>query len=301
MTGATETRRRVPGPALLVGAGSALFGTIGTARALGPEQAGSSAITLARLAVAITLMWLLVAASGRGGSVAVVLRGPPVWIAGVAQAGFQVSFLSAVTRVDVGTGTLVAIGVTPLLTGLVQVVRTRRLARGWVAATASGLVGLVLLVGVGAGATADNTGLLLAFASAVAYATYITLGATIGRRGHDLTVVLPVVFTIAAAVQLPALAFADWTWLATTPGWLMVGYLALVPTVLAYALFNRGLAVVEPATAATLGLVEPVVAAGLAVLVLGEDLTVVQVVGALLVGAGVVLAARTVAAVTAGA
>ncbi len=286
----TASPQRATGAALLVCAGAALFGTIGTARALGPDDASSSAITLVRLVVAISLMWLAVLLTGRSRMLGPVVRTRAVWVAGLAQAVFQVSFLSAVTRVGVATGTLVAIGMTPLLTGLYQAVRTRHLARAWLVATACGLVGLVLLVGIGD--RADTVGLLLAGAASASYATFIVTGGAIGVRGLDVTSVLPVVFTVAAAVQLPALAFADWGWLATGSGRWMVLYLALVPTVLAYALFNRGLSGVDSATASTVGLVEPLVATVLAVLVLDETLGPVQVVGAVLVGAGVVLAAR---------
>ena len=292
MTTRSDAGRAV-GPALLVCAAAALFGTIGTARALGPEQAGASAVTLVRLAVAISLMWLVVAVTRRGGGIRPVLRKRAVWGAGMAQAVFQVSFLASITRVGVATGTLVAIGVTPLLTGLFQVVRYRRLARMWVLATCCGLVGLALLVGIGD--RADAAGLLLALLSAMAYASYITLGTQIGARGLDPTVVLPVIFTVAAAVQLPSIVLADWSWLATSSGRWMIAYLALLPTVLAYALFNRGLGRIDPATASTLGLIEPLVATVLAVLVLDESLAAVQVVGAVLVGIGVVLAARTAA------
>jgi len=290
------------GSALLVCAGASLFGTIGTARALGPEDASASAITLVRLAMAITLLWLALAVSRRGGLVA-ALRSRAVWAAGVSQAAFQVCFLESITRVGVAIGTLVAIGATPLLTGLAQAVTTRRLSGTWALATGSGLIGLVLLVGTGGGSSSGGAGsgsetaagLLLALCSAAAYATYITVGGRIGAQGLEPTVVLPVIFTVAAAVQLPALALSGWAWLATTSGLWMVVYLALLPTVLAYALFNRGLAGVDAATAGTLGLVEPVVATLLAVLVLDEQLTAVQAGGALLVCTGVLLAARAAA------
>lgn len=287
------------GSALLVCAGASLFGTIGTARALGPEDAGASAITLVRLTMAFTLLWLALALSRRAGLEA-ALRSPAVWAAGVSQAAFQVCFLESIIRVGVATGTLVAIGVSPLLTGFVQAVSTRRLSSTWAVATGSGLIGLVLLVGTGGGSSSGGAsdgsetvvGLLLALCSAAAYATYIIVGGRIGAQGLEPTVVLPVIITVAAAVQLPALALSGWAWLGTASGLWMVVYMALLPTVLAYSLFNRGLAGVDAATAGTLGLVEPVVATVLAVLVLDEQLTSVQAGGALLVCAGVLLAAR---------
>jgi DME family drug/metabolite transporter len=62
--------------------------------------------------------------------------------------------------------------------------------------------------------------------------------------------------------------------------------------VLAYMLFNRGLRGVRASTASTLGLIEPVVAASLAVLVVGETLTAAGAGGAVLVLAGLLLVVR---------
>jgi DME family drug/metabolite transporter len=101
-------------------------------------------------------------------------------------------------------------------------------------------------------------------------------------------------------VLLPWLALSDAGWLATGSGWLMVGYLALVPTVLAYRLFARGLRHVPPSTASTMALAEPVVATLLGVAVLDERLSVVGWVGAALVLAGLVLVARRPATTTPG-
>lgn len=295
---------RSPG-ALLVISGTALFGTVGTARVLGPDDASSFAVAFARLLLsALVMVGLGVvvarrhrrrpAAAGAGSRVvAALVRSPVVWGAAVAQASFQVCFLAAVVRSGVATGTLVAIGSAPLLTGLAVTVRARRPTAGWLVSTLVGLLGLVLLVGVGDGlGRNDPLGLLLALGAAASYAGYIIASGGLLRLRQTLDSSLPVVFALAVVLISPVLVLADWSWVASVDGLLMLAWLALVPTVLAYALFNRGLRHVDAPTAATLGLVEPVVATALAVLVLAESMTPVQWLGAVLIGAAVVLVAR---------
>jgi hypothetical protein len=60
-------------------------------------------------------------------------------------------------------------------------------------------------------------------------------------------------------------------------------YLAVATNVMAYSLFNRGLRTVAPGTAATLALTEPLIAAVLGVVVLGERLSALSWLGAAVV------------------
>jgi uncharacterized membrane protein len=73
----------------------------------------------------------------------------------------------------------------------------------------------------------------------------------------------------------------------------LLALFALVPTALAYTAYFRGLgAATSPGTGAVLALLEPLTAAVLAAIVLGERLEAAGVVGALLLAVAVVLAAR---------
>lgn len=284
--------------ALLVLGGTALFGTIGTARVLGFADAPTAAVACVRMLLASSLMVAFAVAtrSRRPATPVGSLLGiPALWVAAVGQACFQVSFLAAVTRVGVATGTLVAIGATPLLTGIGATLRTRRPTRAWVVSTVVGIVGLALLVGTGnPGSTAGGStlGLVLAFAASAFFACYILGISVLAEREHAVGTTLPVVFALVAVVLSPALLLSDWGWLASWDAVAMVGWLATAPTVVAYALFNRGLALVEAPVAATLGLVEPVVATSLAVLLLGETLSATESVGGLLVAVAVLATAR---------
>lgn len=283
--------------ALLLLAGAALFGTVGTARVLGPDMP-SPVVAAGRLVFAAVILVVAAVAISPGGKAAPgrLLRSPWVLLAGVGQAGFQVSFLAAVELAGVATGTLIAIGCTPVLAGLI----TRQVGRTWVMATTVALVGLVLLVG-GAPERPAPFGVIAALGASLSYATYITASHRVAATGAGTLPAIAGIFAVAAVLLAPALLLFDLGSLWTLSGLATVTYLALIPTVLAYAAFNFGLRSVAPSTAATLGLIEPVVAATLGIAVLGERLGLLGLLGATLVLTGLVIlvqvqrrAARTV-------
>lgn len=268
--------------ATLVVAGAALFGTVGTAQALGPEASAQS-IGVVRLTLTALILLCLAAPFG-----ARALRAawslPAIWVAGIAQAAFNYTFLSAVSRTGVALGTLIAIGCTPIITGLV----TRKVSRGWTLATALALLGLVLLLSGDIDGRVTLVGVLFALGASASYAAFIIAGSAIGQTSTDTTVAIAAIFTVAAVVLMPGLS-APLEWATTARGAAMVVYLAVAATVLAYSFFNRGLRIVSPATVATLGLVEPLLAALLGVFVLDERLSLLA-----WCGAGLVLGALLV-------
>lgn len=87
----------------------------------------------------------------------------------------------------------------------------------------------------------------------------------------------------------PALLATDWT--AVAPDfWLEILYLALLPTAIGYALYYRGVRDVGPTTASIMMFLVPISGASLAVLLLGQTLGPVQLLGALTMAAGALLA-----------
>lgn len=191
-------------------------------------------------------------------------------------------------------GTLVAIGAAPVMTGVLTLHVTRR----WALATTIAVTGLALLVAGQrhGGVDVSAWGVVLALAAATSYATYIIGGDLAQRRGQETQTMLSAAFAVAALLALPWLVLGDRSWLGTGPGLALLGFLVVVPTLLAYSLFNRGLRGTRASTAATLGLVEPVVAALLAFLLLGERLTATGLVGAALILLGLLVAVRDSAA-----
>lgn len=269
---------------LLVVTATSLFGTIGTARVLGPS-ASSWSLGALRLLLAVAVLVAVAAwLDGRGVAWGLVPRRDSL-LAGAGQATFQVTFLTAVELTGVAVATLVAIGSAPLMTGLL----TRSVTRRWAVATALAVLGLGLLVS-GSVAPLSGTGLLLALGAGLAYAVYTTASSRLTAYAPPASVTAAG-FIVAAAVLAPALLVTDNSWLVSAAGTGLLVYLALVATALAYLLFVTGLRAVPAASAQTLGLTEPVVATALGVLVLGEALHPVGLLGAVLVLCGLAVLA----------
>ena len=95
----------------------------------------------------------------------------------------------------------------------------------------------------------------------------------------------------AGLLLAPALILAGPGFLATPGGLAMAAYLAAVPTALAYVLFSRGLRHLSSGETATIVLAEPLTAAVLGVVALGEHPSPAAGAGALLVLAGLLVLA----------
>lgn len=279
--------------ALLVLAGAVLFGTVGTAQALGPDVPAST-LGASRMLVTAGIFGIVAVALGQGRGIGRALRQSPAWWAGIGQGAFNLFFLAAMKEAGVAVGTLVAIGAAPVITGLI----TRHVTRSWLAATAVAVAGLALLVlgQQGGSLSASPLGVGLALGAATSYAAYIVAGNAAEARGLETQSFLAAAFAVSALVTLPWLVTGDLDWVTTGGGALLLGYLVLVPTIAAYSLFNRGLRGVRSGTASTLALIEPVVAATLAFVLLDERLGATGLVGAAMILLGLLLIVRSTAA-----
>lgn len=94
---------------------------------------------------------------------------------------------------------------------------------------------------------------------------------------------------LLAIWALPELGRVDWR---AQPAdlWLEVLYLAVLPTALGYALYNRGVRDVGPTTASIMMFLVPITGATLAVVLLGQSLDPGQLLGAFTMGVGALLA-----------
>jgi DME family drug/metabolite transporter len=276
-------------PRALVLLAALCFGTTGTAQALGPEGVSPAAVGAARVAVGGALL-LAVALLGARHPSPRLPRGP-VALAAAAIALYQVTFFAAVSDTGVAVGTIVALGSAPALAGLLErVVLRRPLPAYWAAATGLACAGVVLLTLRGAGAGAVSlSGIALAGGAGAAYATYTLSSKHLLDAGHAPERVMGAAFALAGVALLPVLLVAGGGWLGRADGLALALYLGVVPTALAYLLFARGLRRLAAAETATLTLAEPLTAALLAALVLGERLGPSRVAGATLILAGLLL------------
>lgn len=293
------------GPLAVVGA-SVLWGTAGTAGLL--VTADSVALAAARLVIGGAALALL---AGAGLRRAV---SPALLLGAVAVAAYQLCFFAAVSRTGVAIGTVVAIGSGPVFTGLLSwLLHGRRPSGRWAAATTAAVCGCAALIaggGIRADAQADvqagaeagtqvaaqggsqvMAGILFALLGGLLYAFYAVTAARAIGQGGESNAVMGVMFGGAAVIMLPVLVLSGTGWIASPGALAAVLYLGLGTTGLAYFLYGRGLRTTPVATAATLALAEPAVAALLGLVVLGERLAPVSIAGLVLLGLSLVAVA----------
>jgi DME family drug/metabolite transporter len=206
-------------------------------------------------------------------------------------AGYQLFFFAAVARTGVTTGTVVAISSAPILAGLLDALLGVRLPRAWLWSTLLAVAGSLLLVGAGSAVVVDLPGILFALGAGGSYALY-TLASKELLRHQPPDAVTAVAFCGGALVLSPFLFFVDLRWLQQPQGLLVALHLGLVATALAYMLYIRGLLTLPPAAAVTVALAEPLTAATLGVVLLGEQLTFSAWCGVGLIFAGLAVLAR---------
>ncbi|MFI0943090.1 DMT family transporter [Streptomyces sp. NPDC021020] len=271
------------------------WGTAGAVAAAlyGRSGLGPLALTFWRAAGGFVLLLgvRLVRRPARGGTA--VGR---VLATGVGLTVFQAGYFCAVQSTGLAVATVVTLGSGPVLIALAaRPALGERLGRGGALAVAGALGGLAVLVLGGGGASVRPAGVALAVLSAAGYAAITVLTRWWGRRGEagDPFDTSMWAFGLCAVLMLPA-AWAEGplphaAHLGRTL--LLLGYLASVPTALAYGLYFAGAAVLRAATVSVIALIEPLSATVLAVTLFGERLTGTTVLGGLcLLGAVAALA-----------
>jgi drug/metabolite transporter (DMT)-like permease len=138
--------------------------------------------------------------------------------------------------------------------------------------------------------TAQTTlGNILIICNSFSYGAYIAVSRDLFRRYGALNVITWI-FLVGAIVSLPIAAYA-WrgSGLETISGgvWLIVAYIILVPTVGAYYLNSWAITRVPPSVVAIYIYLQPLLAFGLAPLILGETWNSRTVVACVLIFAGV--------------
>lgn len=202
---------------------------------------------------------------------------------------YPLAFYSGMATVGIALGNVIALGLGPLTAALLEwgIDRRRPSLPWWIASTAA-LIGIALMAGakveLGGGRPENVTlGVGLAVVAGLAYGAYTYVFGKLADRGHSPRAVAGGVFG-AGAPALLVVMFVTGAPLVATPERVgLVAYLVLGPMVIAYLAFTAALRTLRASTAATIALVEPVVATALAVLVVGEVLGSSAVLGILLV------------------
>jgi drug/metabolite transporter (DMT)-like permease len=162
-------------------------------------------------------------------------------------------------------------------------------------------VGLVSVAGFQAAGEQPLLGSALVFLGVVSWALYSIGSRTIMERISALTVNWTTLM-VATVLQIPLL-WTDQKMLqtgvgsVTTSDWLALGYLILFATAVAQQAWLFGVKGIGPSRASILGNLTPVAAIGLSVVILGESVGMIEVVGIGLILAGVLIVNRQTAEV----
>ncbi len=195
-------------------------------------------------------------------------------------------FLEANADAPVGLVSAVLYTYPALVTALVVALGWERLSPVRWLALAGTFIGTSLVALTGsAGATGGThpvLGMALSFAAAVMYAAYIAVGSVIISRVSGA--VATAIICLSAGGALAIIGGATGTLQPVPPNaWWIVAGLAIVATGLAVLGFFRAISLIGPGRAAILSTVEPVGAAILGWLTLGQTLSVLQAVGILVI------------------
>ena len=270
---------------------AALWGTTGTAATFAPPGASALSIGAATMGFGGLLLLAIAGKSAlsvlRSGNMTLVLAGA------LAVAAYPLAFYSSMAVAGVAIGTVVTLGSAPVFAALIERLADGvRLDQTWTVATTVSVLGGFLLVTGGSpldGTGSSVLGVLLGLLAGCSYSGYSWAAGRLMRNGHRSRPVMGAMFGAGSVVLLPVLALTGGPLMTSASGLLVAGYLAVVPMGLAYVLFGTGLRHTTVRVATTLSLLEPVVAALLSVLVVGEHLSPQSWLGMVLIGAGLVL------------
>ncbi len=221
-------------------------------------------------------------------------RMPWVLLGGLGMAAYNLSFFAGVKASSVAVGTAIALGSGPIWAGLLSLVFLRRApSRAWWTGTLLAIAGgCWMVLGSAAQLRMSGTGVALCLVAGLSYAAYALASTRLVEQRVPAAAVTCSIFGCAALMATPLAWWATGAPATTPQGWGVVLYLGIAATGVAYLLFTHALQRIRTDTAVSLSLAEPLVAFGLAVLVVGERPPVAAYAGLLLVLLGLVLVMR---------
>jgi DME family drug/metabolite transporter len=258
---------------------SILWGTTGTAASffgadVTPIAIGASTMTVGGL--------LLFAVAARVSVAALRDRAARRWVllGAIGVVIYPLAFYTAMDLAGVAIGNVLALGSGPIFAAAFEwLVERQKLSRRGALSTVIAIVGVILLgfFGHGEGGTSGGNvplGVALGLVAGCAYALYTYSSTRVIRLGHSGRAAMGATFGLGSIGLLPVLLVTGAPLIESASNVAIAGYLAIGPMFVAYIFFGVGLGSLRSSTVTTVTLLEPAVATLLAVLVVGERLTV---------------------------
>lgn len=291
-TNASSKQGRKLGVAFVLIA-SVLWGTTGTAATFAPNV---SPLAIGAAAMGLGgLLQMLIALRQIGGDWAKLkAQCAYVFIGAAAVAVYPLAFYTSMHLAGVTIGTVITIGSAPLLSAVIErVFDSKPLTGRWALGAALGLLGTVMLCVAKAHGHADTVasassvrslfGILLGLVAGATYALYSWTAHRLIQNDISSSAAMGATFGLGGLILVPVLVVTGAPLVESWTNAAVGLYMVFIPMGLGYILFGKGLARIAASTATTLSLIEPVVAAALAAVVVGEQLPPLGWMGAALI------------------
>jgi drug/metabolite transporter (DMT)-like permease len=258
------------------------------------SEAGPTATAFWRVALAVPVLWFLYIAKPKARARRYSGQWPLLLAAGFAFAGDLGFWHTSIKLTSVANSTLLANLASIFVTLAAWIFLSQRPSRTFLAGLAAALAGVALLVHTSLEFSATGlAGDALGVVTAMFYAGYILAVKGLRDRGETTLHLMAVTSTLTALFLFPvALASGEQMAPASAFGWWMLIGLALVSHAAGQGLIAYALASLPAAFSSVSLLFQPVMAALFAWVLLSEALAPLQVLGGLVVLAGIYLARR---------
>lgn len=190
---------------------------------------------------------------------------------------------------DVTIGTVVSIGSAPILSALIEYIsRDFCLTKQWVIGAALGILGIILLAFSKDNSTATQyehttIGILLGLIARFTYALYSWSARQLMLKGISTKSAMGATFGCGGILLIPVMLLTGAALFDSLTNIVVCIYMALIPMFMGYLCYGYGLSKISASSAITISLLEPVIAAILAMLIIGEQISLVRWLGIILI------------------
>ena len=210
-------------------------------------------------------------------------------VGALAVAIYPLAFYSSMRLSGVTIGTVVSIGSAPILSAIIEYFsRDFQLNKQWAMGALFGIIGMVMLAFSDNASTTIqythvNLGILLGLVAGLTYALYSWSARQLMLKGVNTKAAMGATFGCGGLLLIPVMLITGSAFVTSWNNMAVGFYMALIPMFLGYLCYGFGLSKISASMATTITLLEPVIAAILAMLIVGECLSLIGWIGMLLI------------------
>ena len=210
-------------------------------------------------------------------------------VGALAVAIYPLAFYSSMRLSGVTIGTVVSIGSAPILSAIIEYFsRDFQLNKQWAMGALLEIIGMVMLAFSDNASTTIqythvNLGILLGLVAGLTYALYSWSARQLMLKGVNTKAAMGATFGCGGLLLIPVMLITGSAFVNSWNNMAVGFYMALIPMFLGYRCYGFGLSKISASMATTITLLEPVIAAILAMLIVGECLSLIGWIGMLLI------------------